>query len=52
MIPDFRPPDIIRLCPAPLYGTFAEVAEVVRILKGIAVRRDYLRYPNVRELVA
>jgi kynureninase len=52
VIPDFRPPDIIRLCPAPLYGSFAEVAEVVRILKGIAVRRDYLKYPNVRELVA
>jgi len=52
VIPDFRPPDIIRLCPAPLYGTFAEVAEVVRILKEIAVRQDYLKYPNVRELVA
>jgi len=52
VIPDFRPPDIIRLCPAPLYGTFADVAEVVRILKEIAVRRDYLEYPNVRELVA
>jgi kynureninase len=52
VIPDFRPPDIIRLCPAPLYGTFAEVADVVRILKDIAVRQDYLKYPNVRELVA
>jgi kynureninase len=52
VIPDFRPPDIIRLCPAPLYATFAEAAEVVRILKEIAVRRDYLKYPNVRELVA
>ena len=52
VIPDFRPPDIIRLCPAPLYGTFAEVAEVVRILTEIAVRQDYLKYPNVRELVA
>ncbi len=52
IIPDFRPPDIIRLCPAPLYGSFAEVAEVVRILREIAVRREYLKYPNVRELVA
>ena len=52
VIPDFRPPDIIRLCPAPLYGSFAEVAQVIRILKGIAVGRDYLKYPNVRELVA
>ena len=52
VIPDFRPPDIIRLCPAPLYGTFAEVAEVVRALKEIAVTRAYERYANVRELVA
>ena len=52
VIPDFRPPDIIRLCPAPLYGTFAEVVEVVRVLKEITLDRDYLKYPNVRELVA
>jgi kynureninase len=52
VIPDFRPPDIIRLCPAPLYGTFAEVVEVVRVLKEIAVARAYERYANVRELVA
>jgi kynureninase len=52
VIPDFRPPDIVRLCPAPLYGTFAEVAETVRILREIAVERRYLKYPNTRELVA
>jgi kynureninase len=52
VIPDFRPPDIVRLCPAPLYGTFAEVAETVRILREIAVERRYLKYSNTRELVA
>ncbi|MBV9991298.1 MAG: kynureninase [Alphaproteobacteria bacterium] len=52
VIPDFRPPDIVRLSPAPLYGSFAEVAETVRILRDIAVERRYLAYPNVRDLVA
>ncbi len=52
VIPDFRPPDIIRLCPAPLYSTFTEVVEVVGVLKDIRVTRAYERYANVRELVA
>jgi kynureninase len=52
VVPDFRPPDVIRLCPAPLYATFAEVVEVVRVLKEIATAREYERYPNMRELVA
>jgi len=52
VIPDFRPPDIIRLCPAPLYATFAEVVDVIRVLKDITVARAYERYANVRELVA
>ena len=52
VIPDFRPPDIIRLAPSPLYGTFAEVADTVRVLKEIAAEKRYLNYPNVREIVA
>jgi len=52
VIPDFRPPDIVRLCPAPLYGTFADVAETVAVLKRIATEKTYLNYPNVRDLVA
>ena len=52
VIPDFRPPDIVRLSPAPLYTSFREVADAIAILKRIATEQRYLKYPNVRELVA
>jgi kynureninase len=48
VIPDFRPPDIVRLCPAPLYATFAEVAEVVQMLKAIMMGTEREKYSNVR----
>lgn len=32
IVPDFRPPDVIRFCPSPLYGTFHEVWRTVQIL--------------------
>jgi kynureninase len=35
IITDFRPPDIIRIAPVPLYNTFAEVDRVVEALSGI-----------------
>jgi kynureninase len=52
VIPDFRPPDIVRLSPAPLYSSFRDVLDVVQILRQIAVKKAYLKYPNVRDLVA
>lgn len=35
IVPDFRPPNVIRLCPSPLYGTFGEIWTVVQRLKAI-----------------
>ena len=35
VIPDFRPPDLLRLCPAPAYTSFAECARGVEILDDI-----------------
>ncbi|HEX4859654.1 MAG TPA: kynureninase [Rhizomicrobium sp.] len=52
IIPDFRPPDIVRLAPSPLYTSFAEVAETIAVLKDIAESKAYLEFPNVREMVA
>ena len=34
VIGDFRPPDVVRLAPVPLYNTFHEVWRVVRLLQG------------------
>jgi len=35
VVPDFRPPNVIRICPSPLYGTFHEIWQTVESLKNI-----------------
>ena len=35
VIPDFRPPDILRLAPAPLYTTFQDCYEAIRQIKEL-----------------
>jgi len=44
IISDFRPPNIIRLAPAPLYNTFEEVWKVVQTLKEIIDERKYIKF--------
>ena len=52
VIPDHRPPDIIRLAPVALYTSFAEVAEAIHRLRGIFEGRKYEAYPAGRGLVS
>ena len=52
VIPDFRPPDIVRLAPSPFYTSFAETAQTIAILKDIVQAELYLEFPNVRDMVA
>lgn len=35
VVPDYRPPNVIRICPSPLYGTFHEIWQTVSHLKSI-----------------
>ncbi len=44
VVPDFRPPDVIRLAPAALYNSFSEVHSVVRQIREILDAREYERF--------
>ncbi|AXN38083.1 kynureninase [Peribacillus butanolivorans] len=52
VIPDFRAPNIIRLAPVALYTSYAEIWEVVQILKKIMTEKQYEKFKNEREVVA
>ena len=41
VVPDFRPPNLVRLAPVALYTTFGDCAEAVRIIEGIVRARSY-----------
>jgi len=51
IVPDFRPPDIVRLGPHPLYTTFREIAEAVLAVRDVFARGEHLGYPAGREEV-
>ncbi|MDO9508732.1 MAG: kynureninase [Thermovirgaceae bacterium] len=52
VIPDFRPPDVIRIAPAALYTTFHDVWQVAVHLKGIMDGREYERFSKERKAVS
>lgn len=52
VVPDFRPPDVIRLAPVALYTSYTEIWEAVRILKEIMETKDYRRHKARRGVVS
>jgi kynureninase len=46
IIPDFRPPDNIRLGIAPLYNTFTELVDCVERIWKIVAEEQYKQYSN------
>lgn len=52
VIPDFRPPDVVRLAPIPLYTSYAEIWQVVQALRDVIDSGAYLAVAEGRELVA
>ena len=52
VVPDFRPPNVVRLAPIALYTSFADVWQVVRHLREIIHHGEHERFATGRELVA
>jgi kynureninase len=46
VIPDFRHPDIIRLAPSPMYGSFSDVWDTIQSVKAIMQTGEYLDFPG------
>ncbi len=51
VVPDFRPPDIVRFAPAPLYNTFEECREAISRLKQILQSGSYREIATERDIV-
>ena len=52
VIPDFRPPNIVRLAPIALYVSYEEIWQAAQHLKQIINERAYEAFATARELVA
>ncbi|MBU7037050.1 MAG: kynureninase [Theionarchaea archaeon] len=52
VIPDFRPPDVIRVAPIPLYTTYHEIWRVVQNLKEVVDTREYETFPPERNAIS
>ncbi|UCF06474.1 MAG: kynureninase [bacterium] len=51
VIPDFRPPNIIRIAPVALYNTYGEVWQLVHHLREIIDGKEYERFSGERGLI-
>jgi kynureninase len=51
VIPDFRPPNLLRLAPAPLYTSFVECEQALAILETIFETANYHKLPDHDGLV-
>lgn len=52
VIPDFRPPNVVRLAPVPLYTSFRDVWQTAQHLREVIDSGEYQRVSAEREVVA
>ncbi len=52
VIPDFRPPDIIRVAPVALYNTYTELWRLARHLQEIIDGREHERFDRARKAIS
>jgi kynureninase len=51
VIPDFRPPDVVRLGPSPMYTRFAEVWDALDRIREALASGAWMAYPEARRRV-
>lgn len=52
VVPDFRPPDIVRVAPVALYNTHSELWKLVRQLREIVETREYEQFCRQRRAIS
>jgi len=52
VITDFRPPNVIRIAPIPLYNTYDEIWQTVRQLKTIVDNKEYAKISKARKPIS
>jgi kynureninase len=52
VITDFRPPNVIRICPSPLYNCHHDLWRIVQNLKEIIDKREYDKFPEKRKKIS
>jgi kynureninase len=52
VIPDFRPPNIIRLAPSPLYTTYHDIWQVVQYICEIIEKKEYENISPARKAIS
>ena len=51
VVPDFRPPNIIRLAPVPLYISYHDVWKVAQHLKAVIDNKEFEKFTDDRSTV-
>lgn len=51
VVPDFRPPNIIRLAPVPLYISYHDVWKVAQHMKAVIDNKEYKKFTDDRSTV-
>lgn len=49
VVSDFRPPNVIRIAPIPLYNTYHEIWQIVQHLRGIIRKKEHKKFPKERK---
>lgn len=52
VISDFRPPNVIRIAPAPLYNRYCEVWRIVQLLGEIIDKEEFKKFPKERKKIS